>query len=140
MRNRSLILLICAAAVVAAGALAAVDRRGSDAAAATTRAVATAATSDFRVVLTARKGAPAGGAPSAEVTLGIFERSAAGWRRTGTHELGGAYFWKTLTGGRAVCRLELRTAGGRPRAVVRLLVTPSLGCGAVRTFPLTDER
>ena len=111
----------------------------SDGAAAATRTIGTVSTSDFRVVLTATR-LGGGGAPSASVTVRTSERASAGWRRTGTHRLAGSYFWKTLAGPRAVCRLEVRTGapGPRfePRALVQLLVTPSLGCGPVSEMAL----
>ena len=123
----ALLLTAALAAAVAASASAA-------------RIIATATTTDFRVVLTASKGAPAGGAPTAAVTIRIFDRSGDGWRPTGSRRVAGTYFWNTVTGGRAVCRFALRTAGEarsfRPVAIVQLLVTPSLGCGPARSFPL----
>ena len=65
--------------------------------------------------------------------LETYRRAGGRWQRTGSHELRGPYFWKTLTAPRAVCRLEIRTTGAaarfRPRALVQLLQTPSLGCG-----------
>jgi hypothetical protein len=98
------------------------------------RQIATTTTSDFRVVVSAaRRGA--GPAPAAVLTATTFARAENRWRRTGTHRLAGSYFWKTATGPRAVCRLEIRTTGPgaafRPRAIVQLLVTPSIGCGPV---------
>jgi len=98
------------------------------------RTVASTTTSDFRVVVEAvRRGE--GAAPEATLTLTTFERHRGAWQRTGTHRLGGTYFWKTVTGPRAVCRLETRTTGAqakfRPRAVVQFLLSPSLGCGPV---------
>jgi hypothetical protein len=130
-----------AAAAIAAAALAVTNRDGATTA---TRTIATATTTDFRVVLTARRGSGGGGAPSADVTVHVYGRSGGGWHQTAARPLAGAYFWKTLTGGRAVCRLELRTAAAahefEPRALVQLLVTPSLGCGATRSFALADAR
>ena len=65
------------------------------------------------------------------MTVSTFERSGGRWRETNEKSLAGPYFWKTITGPLAVCRLELRTAGGKPRALVQLLRSPSLGCGPV---------
>jgi hypothetical protein len=106
---------------------------------AASKTIGTASTSDFRVVLTATK---LGGstAPEARVTVTTSRKTGAGWRRTGTARLAGTYFWKTVTGPQAVCRLELRTTGGAtssPRAVVEVLQTPSLGCGPQAAFSLT---
>jgi hypothetical protein len=131
-----------AATVIALAAMLAVYVSSSpargDAAAGTAR-IGTATTSDFRVVLTATK-LGGGAAPEARVTVTTSRKTGAGWRRTGTDRLAGTYFWKTVTGPQAVCRLELRTTGGvtsSPRAVVQVLQTPSLGCGPQAAFPLT---
>jgi hypothetical protein len=122
-------LLACSAVAVALAA-----------SAAAARTVATATTTDFRVVLTASKGKPAGGAPTAAVRIQLYGRSGHGWRPTASRRVPGTYFWNTVTGGHAVCRLDLRTAGEarnfRPVALVQLLVTPALGCGRALSYPL----
>jgi hypothetical protein len=110
-----------------------------DADAAASRAIATASTSDFRVVLTATK-LGGGSAPIARVTVTTSTKTGGGWRRIGVDRLAGTYFWKTVTAPRAVCRLELRTTGSatsRPRALVQLLQTPSVGCGPQAAYSLT---
>ena len=93
-------------------------------------------------MLTASKGKPAGGAPSAAVTIRLYERSGDGWKSFATRRVPGTYFWNTVTAGHAVCRLDVRAAGDAPGfrsvAVVQLLVTPSIGCGRARTFPLVS--
>ena len=112
---------------------------GSDTDAATAKTIGSASTSDFRVVLTATK-LEGGAAPAARVTVTTSRKAGSAWRRTGVRHLAGTYFWKTLTGPRAVCRLELRTTGGAtssPRAVVQLLQTPSVGCGPQSVHSLT---
>src|SRR5688500_17801619 len=111
------VLVVFTALVVA---YAAAGAARSERAAAETKTIASASTSDFRVVLTATKLGD-GGAPSARVTVTTSRKVAGDWRRTGGGRLVGTYFWKTVTGPRAVCRLELRTTGGvteSPRAVV----------------------
>jgi hypothetical protein len=134
---------VAMAAVIALAALLAAyvssSRAGGDSAAAASRTIGTASTSDFRVVLTATK-LDGGSAPAAQVTVTTSRKVAGDWRRTGGGRLVGTYFWKTLIGPRAVCRLELRTTGGvteSPRAVVQLLQTPSLGCGPQVAYSLT---
>jgi hypothetical protein len=102
-----------------------------------TKTIATTATADFRVVVKAINRGGGGGAPPATVIVRTFERSGGSWSRTGERSLAGAYFWKTITGPLAVCRLEIRTAGGKPRALVQLLRSPSLGCGPVTEHRLT---
>jgi hypothetical protein len=104
--------------------------------------LATLTTSDFRVVVTAEK-AGNGGAPTALVEVRISQRVGGRWRVTDSHRLKGPYFWNVVTGPRAVCRLEIRTAGTasapRPRTVVQLLQTPSVGCGPAANYPLAQR-
>jgi hypothetical protein len=91
--------------------------------------IGTAATVDFRVVLTARR-TSAGDAPTAAVTATIYRLGRDSWERTGTHEVPGTYFWNVVSRRNAVCGLSIATAGAaKPHATIRLLVTPSIGCG-----------
>ena len=126
--------------VVVALVAAALATAGGEQARATAKTIASTTTSDFRVVVSAANLGGGGGAPAAAVTVRTFERSGGDWRRTSERRLAGPYFWKTLTGPYAVCRLEIRTtaakAGFRPHATVQLLRSPSLGCGPVSTHPL----
>ena len=126
-------LVVAAALIVGAHAAARDDTRGAEAST-TAKTIASTTTSDFRVVVTAKRRG-GGAAPAAALTVTTFARAQSGWRRTGTHDLGNSYFWKTVTARRAVCRLVLRTAGAgtafRPHAIVQMLVTPSIGCGPV---------
>jgi hypothetical protein len=98
--------------------------------------IGTAATVDFRVVLTARR-ISAGDAPTAAVTATIYRLGRDSWERTGSRRVPGTYFWNVVSGRNAVCELSIATAGaGRPHATVRLLVSPSIGCGRVYPIPL----
>ena len=91
--------------------------------------IGTAATVDFRVVLTARR-TSAGDAPTAAVTATIYRLGRDSWERTGSRVVPGTYFWNVVSGRNAVCELSIATAGAaKPRATVRLLVSPSIGCG-----------
>jgi len=91
--------------------------------------IGTAATVDFRVVLTARR-TSGGAAPTAAVTATIYRLGRDSWERTGSHAVPGTYFWNVVSRRNAVCELSIATAGAaRPRATVRLLVSPSIGCG-----------
>jgi hypothetical protein len=101
------------------------------------KTIATTTTTDFRVVVSATNLGGGGGPPEARVTVRTFERADAAWRRTSERRLAGPYFWKTITGPLAVCRLEIRTLPARPRAFVQLLQSPSLGCGPVTQHRLT---
>jgi hypothetical protein len=135
MPSRAVAVTFVVVVTLVAAALA--TARGGEAST-TARTIASTSTSDFRVVVTAAQ-LDEGPSPSAALTATTFTRAENRWRRTGRHRLGGSYFWKTVTGPRAVCRLEMRTTGSsaafKPRAIVQLLVTPSLGCGpAERVF------
>jgi hypothetical protein len=127
--------------VVVALVAAALATAGGEQAPTTAKTIASTTTSDSRVVVNATNLGGGGGAPAAAVTVRTFERVGGDWRRTSERRLAGPYFWKTLTGPHAVCRLEIRTtaaqAGFRPHATVQLLRSPSLGCGPVSTHPLT---
>jgi hypothetical protein len=100
------------------------------------RTIATATTTDYRVVLTASKRG-GGQAPAATVRIAISQRSGNGWRPIGARRVPGTYFWNTVTGARAVCKLDVRTTG-EARVVVQLLVTPSVGCGRAHSYPLVS--
>jgi hypothetical protein len=112
-----------------------------DSSAAREKTIASTTTSDFRIVVVAETRGGGGGAPSATVTVTTSKRVRGTWVQTGVHRLRGTYFWKSVTGPRAVCRLDVRTtaarAGFRPSVVVQLLISPSLGCGPASEYPLT---
>ena len=104
------------------------------------RVIAVATTSDFRVVVTGRQAGAGGSPPSAVIRVTTSRRIGGRWQQTATHRLKGTYFWNTATGPRAVCRLEVRTAGAppsfRPYVVVQLLLSPALGCGTTQRLHL----
>jgi len=143
---RSVLLVgvgVAGALVVATSMASPSDSRGALAPTAS-RVIATVTTSDFRVVLTARRARAGGSAPSAVVRVTTSQRIGGRWQQTATHRLKGTYFWNTATGPRAVCRLEIRTAGPqptfRPYVVVQLLVSPALGCSTMQRFHLATGR
>jgi hypothetical protein len=74
------------------------------------------------------------------VRVGIARRVGGNWRERGERRLDETLFWRTVTGPRAVCRLEIATAGRspafRPFVTVQLLQSPSLGCGNVHRVML----
>jgi len=105
------------------------------ASAATSKTIASAASTDFRAELVARP-TSGGAAPSAAVTLVTYRRTADGWQRITRRPFPGKYFWKTITGPRAVCRFELASAGAA-HVIAQLVVSPSIGCGRTTTVPLT---
>jgi hypothetical protein len=97
-------------------------------------------THDFRVaVLTKRL--TGGSAPTAEVRVDLARRVGAGWRELGERRLGETFFWHTISGPRAVCRLSIATTGARPSfqpyVTLQLPLSPSLGCGRTYRIPLS---
>ncbi|HEU5279789.1 MAG TPA: hypothetical protein VFU26_12905 [Gaiellaceae bacterium] len=103
------------------------------------KTIATVTSVDYRAVLTARRGS-SGTTPTAAVTVTTYTRQEGRWVLLRTLRLAETYFWRTVTGPRALCRLEMTTAapgrGPSPRIVVRLLLSPALGCGRVHTIVL----
>jgi hypothetical protein len=103
-----------------------------------TATVATLTTQDFRVAVVARR-LDGGGTPTAEVRVGLARRVGGSWRELRERRLGETFFWNTVTGPRAVCRLAISAGSSssfQPYATVRLLVSPSLGCGRTHRLPL----
>jgi hypothetical protein len=96
--------------------------------------VATVRTADFRVAIVATR-VDGGGAPTADVRLGIAKRVGSGWRERREVRLKEIYFWRTVTGPRAVCRLQVATARS-PEVGTQLLQSSSLGCGPLHRIPL----
>jgi hypothetical protein len=135
MPKRSVAVSLVFVLVLVVGAQAAARGKQSS------KTIATATTNDFRVVVSATNLGGGGGAPTAAVTVRTFARADGAWRRTNERRLAGTYFWNTVSGPLAVCRLEIRTtatkARVRPRAIVQLLRSPSLGCGPATTHLLT---
>lgn len=130
-------LLLVATLAVAALATAAVVSASRQAVAKTT--VATVSTSDIRaVVLAAKSGSGKG--PTVAVSVSTYERTGGTWRHVADGRLAGSFFWDTVTGPHAVCRLELAGAGSakasQAHVTVRLLVSPSIGCGRAQTFAI----
>jgi hypothetical protein len=136
--SRLLVVVAVVASLVAFAALLtpSADPRPS---AAPTATVALVTTSDFRVAVAARR-LTAGSAPTAEVRVGLARRFGASWREFGERRLDETYFWRTLSGPRAICRLAIATAGRRPAVrpyvTLQLLLSPSLGCGRTHRIPL----
>lgn len=128
---KSILLLFpaLAAAVLCAGAGASPKAQ--------TKTIGTVAAVDVRATIVATR-TGSGPAPTAYVTVALDRRTATGWRRAATRRLAGTYFWNSVTGPGAICRLDLATAGGRtaPHVDVQLLVTPSIGCGTAQSVAL----
>ena len=99
------------------------------------RTIATTSSSDFRADLVAQRSS-GGQAPTAGLTVVTYERGQSSWKRLGSHRIAGTFFWKTVTGPRAICRLELATVG-HARVIVQTLVSPAIGCAKATAVPLT---
>ena len=120
---RAVAVVVLAAAVLAAPVAAA----GGG-----TRTIALVTKGKVRAAVTAHE-TSGGKAPTAAITV-IGYRSAAGhrWQRTRTQRLTGTFFWKTVTGPLALCRIVL--SGSTLTISVR--VTPSIGCGRTNRIAL----
>jgi hypothetical protein len=99
-----------------------------------TATVAVVTTQEFRVAVVARR-VTGGPAPTAEVRVALARRVGGSWREFAERRLGETYFWKTVSRPHAVCRLAIETAGTK-RVTVRLLLSPSIGCGRTYGIPL----
>jgi hypothetical protein len=72
------------------------------------------------------------------VTATIYRLGRDSWERTGSRKLPGTYFWNVVSRRNAVCGLSIATAGAAaPQATVRLLVSPSIGCGRAYRLALS---
>jgi hypothetical protein len=135
------VVAVAATLIVLAIALAPATASRNDASASAQRfaSVGVITTADYRVAVVAQR--MSGSPPTAEVRVGYARRVGARWRELGERRLDETYFWRTVTGPRAVCRLEIETSGpggrARPSVTVRLLLSPSLGCGDTYRIPLT---
>jgi hypothetical protein len=135
--RRTLVLASCAVAMAAtplADARAKTEHRATSSRAVS---IATVTTHDFRVAVVAAR-LTGGATPTADVRVAIAQRIAGAWREKGETRLKDTYFWRTATGPRAICKLELATAGSprSPYVSIRLLQSPSLGCGPTHRIPL----
>jgi hypothetical protein len=99
--------------------------------------IATVTTHDFRAAVVATR-LTGGATPTADVRVAIAQRIAGRWREKAETRLKETYFWRTVTGPRAICKLELATARSpqSPYVAIRLLQSPSLGCGRTHRIPL----
>jgi hypothetical protein len=105
--------------------------------------VGTVTTGDFRVAVVALR-STGETPPTAEVRVAYARRVNGRWRELGEKRLDETYFWNSVTGPRAVCRLEIETVAPgrrsfRPAVTVRLLQSPSLGCGNTYRIPLVSR-
>ena len=127
-------ILVAGTAVAASLALLPA-RAGSDSSAPPIATVAVVTTHDVRVAVVAKR-ASGGSAPTAEVRVGLARRVGSGWRELGERRLDETFFWRTVSGTGALCRLAIGTNGARPSLrpylILQLLLSPSLGCG--RTY------
>jgi hypothetical protein len=107
----------------------------------TKNTIASLATTDVRIVVSATKGAGGKGAPPATVEIAAFRVVSGPDRLLGRLTVGepGAFFWKVLTGPRSIRDLSFATRGGE-RISFRLLITPSIGWSEVYRFRFSGDR
>jgi hypothetical protein len=108
---------------------------------ATKKTIASIATTDARIVITAIKGAGGNGAPPATVEIAAFRLAGGSSRLIGRLTVGerGGFFWKVLTGPRSIRDLSF-AAGGRERVSFRFLITPSIGWSDTYRFRFAGDR
>jgi hypothetical protein len=128
MMNRLLLLALVGTTLIVATTAGAATQSTK------TKTIATAADTAFRVDVFARQTRP-GDAPTATITIATYRRVEGGWRLLGNTPLRETFFWNTVTGPRAVCNLNLATAG-TAHVTVQLLTSPSIGCGKAHTIKL----
>jgi hypothetical protein len=104
--------------------------------------IATSTARDLRVAVVAVRSS-GGATPTAEVRVALARKIGGSWRETTEMRLLEAYFWRTVTGPGAICKLEITTVAApkplRPHVTVRLLRSPSLGCGPLHRFAVPDR-
>jgi hypothetical protein len=103
--------------------------------------VATVTARDVRAAVVAIRTSD-GTIPTAEVRVALARKIDGSWRETGEMRLREAYFWRTASGPRSICRLEIATAASptsRGYVAVQLLRSPSLGCGPLHRFALPSR-
>jgi hypothetical protein len=137
MKLKIVVMVVLVALV---GALAASESRSAaQSSAQRVVSVGEVTTKDYRAVVFAHR--LGGSPPTAQLTVGSARRVSGRWRELGEKRLDETYFWNSVTGPRAVCRLEIETVAPgqgsfRPAVTVRLLQSPSLGCGNTYRIPL----
>jgi hypothetical protein len=133
---------LLAAALVAQPPTAAGSPNGVGQSVARTATVAVVTTPEFRVAVVARRAADAS-TPTAEVRVRIARRVGRSWPELVERRLDETYFWNTVSRPHAICRLAIETVGTRRRSgsqvTVRLLLSPSVGCGRTHKIPLTTR-
>jgi hypothetical protein len=138
-------MLVAVAALTSSLAVVAVSQPGAAAlqsrarqSSSRTATVAVVTTQEFRVAVVATQMAGAS-TPTAEVRVGIARRVGRSWREFVERRLDETFFWNTLSRPHAICRLTIETVGVRRRPgsqlTVRLLLSPSVGCG--RTYRIS---
>jgi hypothetical protein len=129
-------LVLIAALVVAL--VAGVGR--ASAATPTTTTIARASAFDFRVAVSATKGS-GGGAPSATAYVTASTRTGRAWTSLGRVRVGrpDGFFWKVVTGPRAIRELSIDTRSPE-RVGLQLLLSPALGWSPVYHFHVEGGR
>ena len=143
---RLVVPIATAAAVVFAVASAGSGRAEAQAAATQQRVIATAASTGFRVRVTATRERQPGRLDAATIRIAAFERSGGEWHRLGRPRvIGGAsaWLWRVVSRPFGVRTITLTRPGGTgfPAVIaVRFLVSPSAGPSATFRFVVDGGR
>lgn len=101
------------------------------------RQIATGQAGDFKVVVTATKGAE--NPPTATLTVEGFQRSAQGWKSVGTQPVGNDWFWFVVTDTGGICDFSVSEL---PEATttIKARLSSSIECGPAETFHVDNGR
>ena len=132
-RRFAAIAAVGLSAVLTASAAAASPAPGSSA----VKQLATVQLPAFKVVINALRGPSSGGVPSATVRVIGYIKKGSGWQVVKRERVGApnSWFWFSVS----VCSIWAAPAGpqaSRDTVKLSLLVSPSVGCLAVRTLRL----
>ncbi|GAB3400252.1 hypothetical protein [Flindersiella endophytica] len=101
------------------------------------RQIATGTAGDFKVVVTATKGAE--NPPTAAVTVEGFERSGDSWKSVGSQPVGDEWFWFVVTDKGGICDFSVADT---PEATtsIKVNVSSSVECAPAETFHVDNGR
>lgn len=99
--------------------------------------IATGTAGDFKVVVTATKGAQ--NPPTASVSVEGFQRQGDGWKSIGTQPVGDAWFWFVVTSQGGICDFSVADAP-KPTTTIKVNLGQSLKCAPAETFHVDNGR
>jgi hypothetical protein len=97
--------------------------------------IATGTAGDFKVVVTATKGAA--NPPTAKVSVEGFQRSGGTWKSVGSQPVGTDWFWFVVTDKGGICDFSVADA---PEATttIKVSISPSADCAPAETFKVDN--